>query len=315
YTLAPVPGAIRAVGAEAVLVEIDENLRLDLDDLDAKIASSGSRVLLLSHMRGHLCDMERLMALCDAAQVPVIEDCAHTMGADWGGLPSGRHGRMACYSTQTYKHVNSGEGGLIVSDDAGAMAASVLLSGSYMLYGAHLAAPPADAFAELRLDTPNISGRMDNLRAAILRPQLGLLVARRRAWGARYGIVEKALRETGLAELPVRPPKEGFVGSSIQFLLAGWAGDEIADFTARCGARGVVLAWFGAPEPAGYTSAYRHWAYAAPTVLPATDAILAELLDMRLPLSFSPEDCALIGRILAEELALGQAGRQTRIGE
>ncbi len=156
FTLAPVPGAIAAVGATPVYVEVTEDLVIDIDDLAAK--ASEAPVLLLSHMRGHICDMDRLMAVCRAAGVVVIEDCAHTMGATWNGVPSGRHGLFGCYSTQTYKHVNSGEGGFLVSDDATAMARAILLSGSYMLYGRHRAAPPPEVFETLRFETPNISG-------------------------------------------------------------------------------------------------------------------------------------------------------------
>ena len=94
FTLAPVPGAIAAVGAVPVFVGVTEDLTIDLDDLAAKLDQA--RVLLLSHMRGHICDMDALMRLCDAAGVTVIEDCAHTMGADWNGTPSGRWGRFGC---------------------------------------------------------------------------------------------------------------------------------------------------------------------------------------------------------------------------
>src|SRR5690606_36731476 len=104
FTLAPVPGAIAALGATPVFVETTEALTIDMDDLAAK--APGAKALLLSHMRGHICDMDRLMAVCDAAGLPVVEDCAHTMGAAWKGVPSGRHGVMGCYSTQTYKHMN-----------------------------------------------------------------------------------------------------------------------------------------------------------------------------------------------------------------
>jgi dTDP-4-amino-4,6-dideoxygalactose transaminase len=133
FTLAPVPGAIASVGAMPVLVEATKDLTIDLPDLAAKIAASRARVLLLSHMRGHIADMSALMRLCTAQGVAVIEDCAHTMGAEWRGVPSGRHGVIGCYSMQTYKHLNSGEGGFLVSDDAGLMARAILLSGSYML--------------------------------------------------------------------------------------------------------------------------------------------------------------------------------------
>ena len=111
FTLAPVPGAIAAVGGVPVFVGVTEQLVIDLDDLAAKIDQAD--VLLLSHMRGHLADMEALMAICDNAGVTVIEDCAHTMGAAWKGVASGTQGAVGCYSCQTYKHVNSGEGGVV----------------------------------------------------------------------------------------------------------------------------------------------------------------------------------------------------------
>ena len=78
-------------------------------------------------------------------------------------------------------------------------------------------------------------------------------------------------------------------------------GGGISGFVGRCAARGVELKWFGAEEPAGFTSRYDHWRYALGAQLPRTDRVLAGLLDMRLPLTFSLEDCALIGRIIADE--------------
>ena len=308
FTLAPVPGAIAAVGAVPVLVEVTEALTIDLDHLAACIGSSGAKVLLLSHMRGHVCDMDRLMALCDGAGVRVIEDCAHTMGGAWRGVPSGRHGAMACYSMQTYKHVNAGEGGFLTCGDPDLMARSVLLSGSYMLYASHRAAPPPEAFDGLRLQMPNISGRMDNLRAAILRPQLRLLPERVARWKALYQTLETGLHAVPGLHLIDRPAHEAFVGSSFQFLLPGWEGARVAGFVARCAARGVELKWFGAPDPVGFTSRYQHWAYANPAPLPATDRILAGLIDLRLPLTFSPEDVAVIARIIAAEAAVNDAG-------
>lgn len=309
FTLAPVPGAIAGVGADAVLVETTDALTIDADDLRLKARESGARVLMLSHMRGHICDMDRLMAVCDAAGLRVIEDCAHTMGADWRGVPSGRHGAMGCYSTQTYKHLNSGEGGLIVSDDPDLMARAVLLSGSYMLYERHLAAPDVAVFEGLRLDIPNISGRMDNLRAAILRPQLARLTERREAWNERYRVVEAGLADAPGLRLIARGAHEGFVGSSFQFLLPGWSAEAVATVVGRCAARGVELKWFGAGAPSGFTSSHRHWRYAGAQALPRTDRVLAGLLDMRLPLTFSLEDCALIARIIRAEVgAVWRAG-------
>ncbi|HUS96257.1 MAG TPA: aminotransferase class I/II-fold pyridoxal phosphate-dependent enzyme, partial [Hyphomicrobiaceae bacterium] len=164
FTLAPVPGAIANAGGKPVFVEVTGDLVLDLDDLASKAAASGARFLMLSHMRGHLCDMDRVVEICSANGMSLIEDCAHTMGAEWRGTKSGNFGLAGCFSTQTYKHINSGEGGLLTSDDPEFMARAIIMSGSYMLYERHGAAPDPGIFEKIRLDTPNYSGRMDNLR-------------------------------------------------------------------------------------------------------------------------------------------------------
>lgn len=301
FTLAPVPGAISSVGAVPVFVGVTEGLVIDLDDLAAKLDQA--KVLMLSHMRGHICDMDALMALCDAAGVTVIEDCAHTMGAHWRGTPSGRWGTFGCYSTQTYKHVNSGEGGLLISDDAALMAKAIMMSGSYMLFEKHRAAPPPEAFAQVKYETPNISGRMDNLRAAILRPQLQDLQTQCTRWNARYKAVEDGLHDVPGLTLVDRPAAEGYVASSFQFLLLDWDADAVGDVIARCKARGVELKWFGGAEPSGFTSRYDSWRYAPSAPMPKSDRILAGIIDLRLPLTFSREDCALIARIIRSEVS------------
>lgn len=300
FTLAPVPGSIAAVGAKPVYVDVTEDLTIDLEDLAAK--ADQARVLMLSHMRGHLCDMDRLMEICNAAGIIVIEDCAHTMGAAWNGVPSGRHGVIGCYSCQTYKHVNSGEGGLLVTDDAAIAARATMLSGSYMLFGRHLAGPDPEVFEQIKFETPNISGRMDNLRAAILRPQLRDLDAQVARWNERYRTLENGLRGTPGLTVVERPARETYVGSSFQFLLLDWAAERVQEVLRRCAARGVELKWFGGAEPVAFTSRYDSWRYAETPRLPNSDRILAGIVDMRVPLTFSLEDCAQIARIIRAEV-------------
>ncbi|MBT4238790.1 MAG: aminotransferase class I/II-fold pyridoxal phosphate-dependent enzyme, partial [Oceanospirillaceae bacterium] len=151
YTLAPVPGAIHAAGGKPVLVEIDENYHLDLADLKAKAKASKAKILLLSLMRGHIPNMQQLMTLCNELGIKVLEDCAHTMGASWDGIKSGNFGQVAAFSLQTYKHLNTGEGGLVVTDDAQIAARLIMHSGSYMLYERHGAAPAPEVFENIRL--------------------------------------------------------------------------------------------------------------------------------------------------------------------
>lgn len=300
FTLAPVPGAIHVVGARPVLVEIDENLRLDLADLDEKAGVSGAQVLLLSHMRGHLCDMDALMEIADRRGLSVIEDCAHTMGSKWNGVRSGNFGHAACFSTQTYKHINSGEGGFLTSNDPEFMARATILSGSYMHFEKNGAGPGVGHFDNAKYEMPNGSARMDALRAAILRPQLAALEDNVTRWNRRYDAVANNLAGSNRVVLPARPGAETMVGSSIQFRVPGLDAKGCEALIGRAGSRGVELKWFGRSKPQGFTSAHQSWAYVTPQELPRTDAVLSTLFDMRLPLTFSMEDCGLIGRIIRD---------------
>jgi len=300
FTLSPVPGAIHNAGGRPVLVEIDVNYTVDLADLERK-AAGGARYLLLSHMRGHIADMEAVLGICRAHGLTLVEDCAHTLGARWKERMSGTFGAVACFSSQTYKHLNSGEGGFLATADPELMARAVVHSGSYMLYGRHLAAPDDAVFRRVRLETANMSGRMDNLRAAILREQLRRLDDNCRRWNLRYGALEAELRKVAGLRLPVRPQHEHFVGSSLQFSLPGFGEAEMRDVVAGCAGRGVEIKWFGAAEPHGFTSRFDSWRYIdGLTDLPKTRKILATLCDLRIPLTFDEEDCALIGEIIGE---------------
>lgn len=304
FTLAPVPGAVAHAGAEHVLVEVTPDLVIDLDDLARKAEASGARHLLLSHMRGHIADMTRLMALCDDLGITVIEDCAHTMGARWAGRPTGTFGRVGCFSLQAYKHVNAGEGGLIATDDEDIAARAILHSGSYMLYRQHRSRPSDAVFARWKDVTPNFSLRMSNLAAAVARPQLALLTERARVWNDRYGRLVALLGAIPGLRLPHRPQEEAFVQSSIQFAVSGLDAAQFADFLGRCRARGVYLKWFGAREAEGYTSVSGQWRYLAdPHTPPATEAVLERLCDMRIPLTLTEADCTTIGSVVGEELA------------
>jgi dTDP-4-amino-4,6-dideoxygalactose transaminase len=303
FTLAPVPGAISAVGARPVFIETTENLTLDLDHLQRCFAETNAKYFLISHMRGHLADMEAVCSIVEAAGAVMIEDCAHTMGAKWKGTRSGNFGIAACFSTQTYKHINSGEGGLLTSSDGELMARATILSGSYMLFSKHGARPDVSAFENARFQMPNCSSRMDNLRAAILRPQLANLDRNINRWNERYSKLEDGLANSNIVTVPTRPEAETYVGSSFQFLVPEWSDQTCRDFVANCAERGVELKWFGDPNPVGFTSRYDSWAYAESEPLDGTIGILGRTMDLRVPLSFDVADCEVIAQIVVEEAA------------
>ena len=303
YTLAPVPGAIHNVGAVPVLVDIDENYHIDCDDLDAKAKVSGAKVLLLSHMRGHIADMDRVVEICNAHNICLIEDCAHTMGAKWRGIRSGNFGTVATFSTQTYKHMNSGEGGFLTTNDPEIAARAVVSSGSYMLYGRHGAIPAEEVFQKIRLHSPNYSGRMDQMRAAMLRAQLPEIEKNLARWNLLYDKLHARLSSMEGVTIPRRKQAEEYVGSSIQFRAEVVAKQSIPAFVAACAARGVELKWFGDDEPKAFTSRYDSWRYIDDIpVLSTTLKVLEKTLDMRVPLTFTEADCALIADIIEDEM-------------
>ncbi len=103
--------------------------------------------------------------------------------------------------------------------------------------------------------------------------------------------------------LPQRHPQEEFVASSIQFNL-DLPRDCIENFLHECELRGLHIKWFGRAEPLGFTNNFEHWRYMSHAQqLEDSSAVLAGLCDMRIPLSLTPQDVALIGRIVAGAMA------------
>ncbi len=303
YTLAPVPGAIHNLGAEPVLIEITNDYHIDLKHLDEMARRSEAKVLLLSHMRGHIADMNSLAKIIEKYKLKLIEDCAHTMGAKWGGIRSGNFGHVAAFSTQTYKHMNSGEGGFLTTDDDDMAARAIIHSGSYMLYERHGTLPPQEAFEHIKLDTANYSCRMDNIRAALVRAQLPHLDDNIARWNQLYDRLYVHLSAAAGIDIPARRQAEFYVGSSIQFRTTELSKAEIPSFVKRCAKRGVELKWFGADAPTAFTSRYDSWAYLGDIPhLPATHAALDKTIDMRIPLTFDSEDCDIIASIITEEV-------------
>lgn len=308
FTLAPVPGAIAHAGATLRLVDVTEDLTIDLEDLERKAAAGDAKVLLLSHMRGHIADMARVSEICTRLGIALVEDCAHTMGAGWGDRPTGTFGAVGCFSLQSYKHANGGEGGLLVTDDDDIAARAILHSGSYMHWRGHQVRPADEVFERWKYLTPNFSLRMSNLVAAIVRPQMGPALADRCArWNQRYHWLAEGLEMVPGIRLPQRAPQEQYVQSSIQFLLPGRTHRQMQDFVAAAAAEGVNVKWFGADEPLGFTSNWTSWRYAdARQELPNAARVLAGLCDVRIPLSLSEADCRAIVQVLGR--ALNAAG-------
>jgi dTDP-4-amino-4,6-dideoxygalactose transaminase len=295
FTFAAVPSAVVHADCVPVLVEVGSNYRVDIADLTAKL--DDAQAVLISHMRGHTSDMDAIMALCDARGIPVIEDAAHSLGTTWAGRNIGTIGKIGCFSFQSYKLVNAGEGGILITDDPELAARAVIMSGAYEEnWKKHPGLQ--NSFGHWQNKLPLYNMRMQNLSAAVIRPQLPE-VARRVAQGrTNHDYVADRLNASPWLTVPAALGPEDRAPDSIQFNLTGFETDAQAlAFQQAAKARGVSVQIFGLSE--GNARAFWNWQFLGdPPDLPLTRAMLMRACDTRLPARLTRPDLDFIADAL-----------------
>jgi len=303
FTFAAVPSAVIHANCRPVLVEVGQNYRIDLEDFAAKLTDEVGAVII-SHMRGHTSDMDAIMTLCDAAGVPVVEDAAHSLGTLWNGRNIGTLGRVGCFSFQSYKLINSGEGGILVTDDADLVARAVIMSGAYEHnWAKHIGgSDPAleAAFARWQNKLPLYNLRLSNLSAAIIRAQLPELARRVRDGRTNHDYVAEALNSSPWLDVPPPLTPETRAPDSIQFNLVGFADDaEARAFAEAAAARGVKVQIFGLSRD--NARAFWNWQFIEDLPnLPQTRAMLMRACDVRLPARLTRSELDFIAGALIE---------------
>ncbi|GAB4282060.1 MAG: aminotransferase class I/II-fold pyridoxal phosphate-dependent enzyme [Roseovarius sp.] len=286
FTFSAVPSAVVHADCVPVLCEVGSNYRLDMADFEARLGE-GVAAVIVSHMRGHTSDMDAIMAACEARELPVIEDAAHSLGTTWRGRNIGTIGRVGCFSFQSYKLVNAGEGGIMISDDAELIARAVIMSGAYERnWSKH---PGRDdprleaAFARWQNRLPLYNLRMSNLAAAIIRAQIPEIPRRVRQGRANHDHVAARLAASPWLAVPRKLDPEQRAPDSIQFNLLGMSDDEARGFVEAAAARGVDVQVFGLS--ADNARAFWNWRFLPGGVpeLPRTRAMLMRACDTRLP--------------------------------
>jgi len=280
FTFAAVPSAVVHADCEPVLVEVGDNYRVDMADFEAKL--DGAHAVIISHMRGHTSDMDAIMELCDARDIPVIEDAAHSLGTTWHGRKIGTIGKIGCFSFQSYKLVNAGEGGMLITDDPELAARCVIMSGAYETnWKKHPGMQNSYMLWQNKLPLYNM--RMQNLSAAVIRPQLPEVANRVAKGRAGHDRVADRLNESPWLAVPAALPPEDRAPDSIQFNLTGeWTDAEALRFQTEAKKRGIGVQVFGLSE--GNARAFWNWEFLGPQPdLPRTRAMLMRACDVRLP--------------------------------
>lgn len=294
FTFSAVPSAVVHADCVPVLCEVGANYRVDLADFEAKLADV--QAVIISHMRGHTSDMDAIMALCDARGIPVVEDAAHSLGTTWNGRNIGTIGRVGCFSFQSYKMINAGEGGIMISDDADLIARAVIMSGAYE-HNWKKHPVLHDAFARWQNRLPLYNLRMSNLSAAVIRPQLPELAGRVRDGLANHDHVAERLNASPWIEVPAPLPPERRAPDSIQFNLRGLTDDQTRAFAEAAAAKGVKVQVFG--MSADNARAFWNWQFLPEMPdLPRTRAMLMRACDVRLPVRLTRPELDLIADIL-----------------
>jgi len=299
FTFAAVPSAVVHADCVPVLVEVGANYRVDMADFAAKI--DDAQAVIISHMRGHTSDMDAIMALCDARGIPVVEDAAHSLGTEWHGRKIGTIGKIGCFSFQSYKLVNAGEGGILITDDPEIAARCVIMSGAYESnWKKHPGMQNSYMLWQNKLPLYNM--RMQNLSAAVIRPQLPLVAERVEKGRAGHDRVAARLNASAHLAVPPALPPEERAPDSIQFNLAGdWSDAQALAFQTEAKKRGVSVQVFGLSE--GNARAFWNWEFLGPAAsteadLPQTRAMLMRACDVRLPTRLTEAELDFIANAL-----------------
>ncbi len=299
FTFAAVPSAIVHANCTPVLVECGDNYRIDLDDFHAKIADADA--VMISHMRGHTSDMDAIKTACDAKGIPLIEDAAHSLGTVWDGQNIGTIGKIGCFSFQSYKLLNGGEGGIMITDDAEVYARAVIMSGAYehnwAKHNPQRDNALVEAFDRWQNKLPLYNTRLSNMSATLVRPQIKE-VPRRVADGRRnHDYVAALLEASPYLTVPAKLDKEVRAPDSLQFNLVDFSSEEALSFQEAAKARGVSVQVFGLSTD--NARAFWNWQFLGDTPeLPKTREMLSKACDTRLPARLQQPDLDFIADAL-----------------
>lgn len=111
--------AIVNIGARPVFVDVLPDQNIDPEKIEAAI-SPRTKAIMPVHLSGRMARMDQIKAIADRHKIPIIEDGAQAIGSVYQDIPSGKWGKVGCFSTHPLKNLNAcGDGGFLVTDDDG----------------------------------------------------------------------------------------------------------------------------------------------------------------------------------------------------
>lgn len=126
YTFFATNTPIFLTGATPVLVDCDEYGNMNIDEIEKKITSR-TKAIVVTHMWGYPCQMDKIRAIADKYHLYLLEDCSHAHGGSYKGKKLGEWGDVAAFSLQGNKIITGGEGGILITNDKSIYDRAVLL--------------------------------------------------------------------------------------------------------------------------------------------------------------------------------------------
>ena len=117
FTIISCINQILRIGAVPVFVDAEKQTwNMDITKIESKITSK-TKAIMAVHIYGLVCDMDKIIALCNKYNLKLIEDSAEAIGQTYKGIPCGSFGDISTTSFYANKHITSGEGGMIFTND------------------------------------------------------------------------------------------------------------------------------------------------------------------------------------------------------
>jgi perosamine synthetase len=178
FTIISCAAAIVRAGAVPIVIDCDpDTWNMDVNQIEAKITPK-TKAIMIVHIYGLPVDLESVLAIANKYELKIIEDAAEMHGQTYKGLPCGSFGDVSTFSFYPNKHITTGEGGMLVTDNAEIATRCRSLR--------NLCFQPQQRFVHEELGW---NFRMTNLQAALGLAQLERLdefVIRKRSMGKRY---------------------------------------------------------------------------------------------------------------------------------
>ena len=164
-TFASTLDVVRYCGANPVLADVDlETFNILPSEIEKKITKK-TRGIIVVHYGGQSCDMKEIIKISKKFNIPIIEDCAHSLGSTYDEKFCGTMGKAGCFSFYPTKIITTGEGGMITTND------DTLFKIVKSLRSHGMTKTPVDREADAlwKYDIPKMgyNYRLDEIRAAL----------------------------------------------------------------------------------------------------------------------------------------------------